>query len=91
MHAVLGGVTNYIGYIGFSHAIDLQKDKPTDVGVRRRLRGIMEVTEIGQAIEDSHLSDAVRNKDLKSPSQYHSQLDLFMDEFGAPSVISLSG
>ena len=90
-HDVLGGVTNDTGYIGFSHAIDLQRDKPTDVGVRRKLRGIMNVTESGEAIDDPHLPDAIRNKDLKLPSQYHSQLDLYMDEFEAPSVFSLSG
>ena len=51
----------------------------------------MSVTETGLAIDDSHLPESSSNEMLKSPSEYHSSLDQFIDEFEAPSVFSISG
>ena len=90
-HDRLGGVTNDVGYIGRSLAVSLHKNKPTVSKVRRTLKGIMSVTETGLAIDDPHLPESSKNERLKSPSEYHSSLDLFIDEFEAPSVFSTSG
>ena len=49
------------------------------------------MSESGIPIDDPQLEESVRNKKLKFPLAYHSPLDLFIDEFEAPSVYSITG
>ena len=90
-HDKLGGVSNDIGNIGFSTAVQLARPKPSDLGVRRVVVGNIKVAVGGKPIDDPQRDGSCRKDNLKSPFDYHSPLDFFMDEFEAPSVWSSTG
>ena len=89
-HDKLGGVSNSECHVGFAKSITLARQKSRVSDTPRVLLGNLKVTINGAYLAPPDDDHSNFEEDVKSPFEYHSQLDLFMDTFAAPCVHSLS-
>ena len=89
-HDKLGGVSNAECHVGFAKGITLARQKSRISDTPRVLVDNLKVTTDGAYIAPPNEDHSNFEEDVKSPFEYHSQLDLFMDTFAAPCVHSLS-
>ena len=90
-HDVLGGVTNSTHHIGFTEGIVLTRKDPRESDVRRTMLGGLNMMVDGPGIKAPENCKEGEGSTASSPSDYHSQLDLFMDTFQVPCVYSPTG
>ena len=88
-HRELGGVTDGIGFIGFSKQVRLQDSRSLKSKTRRTMLGALKVTQQGSPCE-SPFSGRPLPEGALNPREYHPPKDVFTSKVIAPSAYTIT-